>query len=104
MRKVRRDASVPIDAAAELARVDVITIRRWSADGLLAIERRGDIEAVRLAEVDLLAAGGARRGTGERNGQLRSLLREAPTQEPVDINGLQEQIRDRMGSLRLVRA
>ena len=49
-----RGAGVTVDAAAELAGVDVAAIRRWAAVGLLAVERRGDVEAVPLRELEAL--------------------------------------------------
>lgn len=96
---VRRESSVTIEAAAELASVDVVTIRRWSADGLLQIERRGDMEAVRLAEVDALAAARTS-GKETQRGALRALLREATTAESLDVGELQKLVRDRATSKR----
>lgn len=94
MRMVRRDASVTIEAAAELAHVDVLTIRRWSADGFLQIERRGEMEAVRLAEVDALATAQTS-GTKKHRGALRGLLREATRVESLDVGELQQLVRER---------
>jgi hypothetical protein len=94
LRMVRRDASVTIEAAAELANVDVLTIRRWSADGVLQIERRGEMEAVRLAEVDALAT--ARTSDPKKHrGALRGLLREATRSETLDVSELQQLVRER---------
>jgi hypothetical protein len=85
---------VTIEAAAELAHVDVVTIRRWSADGVLQIERRGEMEAVRLADLDALAAAETL-GTKTRRGALRGLLREATTVGSLDVTELQQLVRDR---------
>jgi hypothetical protein len=94
LRMVRPDASVTIEAAAELAHVDVVTIRRWSADGVLQIERRGEMEAVRLADLDALAAA-APHGAKSPRGALRGLLREATTVGCFDVTELQQLVRDR---------
>jgi len=86
---------VAIEAAAELVHVDVLTIRKWSADGLLEIERRGDREMVRLPEVDALASWEASRDRAARRGTIRGLLREAPKVEPADVTELQRLARRR---------
>lgn len=91
---VRRNASVTIEAAAELANVDIITIRKWSANGFLEIEQRGGMEAVRLEDVDALATAEASRMTMQR-GALRGLLREKAKVEPLDVSGLQKLVRER---------
>ena len=92
---VGRDAPVTIEAAAQLANVDVGTIRRWSADGLLEIERRGQVEIVHQADVDALAALRTTRSRASRRGTLRGLLREATRAEPLDVTKLQGLVRER---------
>jgi len=99
---VRRNAAVTIEAAAELANVDIRTIRKWSSDGFLEIERRGGMEAVRLAEVDALPTVGTARTKTTRRGALRGLLREATRLESLDVSGLQELVRERTVSKRRV--
>lgn len=47
--------SVTVEAAARLVDVDVATIRHWSEIGSLEIERRGDMDVVRLDQVKALA-------------------------------------------------
>jgi hypothetical protein len=47
--------SVTVGAAARLVDVDVATIRHWSEIGSLEIERRGDMDVVRLDKVKALA-------------------------------------------------
>ena len=49
-----RGAAVTIEAAAELAGVDMAAVRRWQQIGVLAVERRGDMEAVSLYQLDRL--------------------------------------------------
>ena len=49
-------ASVTVEAAAHFVDVDVATIRHWSEIGSQEIERRGDMDVVRL---DLLRALGS---------------------------------------------
>ena len=96
---VRRNASVTIEAAAELANVDICTIREWSADGVLEIERRGEMEAVRLDKVDALARAEAAR-TRTARGALRGLLGEATRTDPLDVTELQGLVRERTISKR----
>lgn len=96
---MKPSASVTIEAAAELAKVDVLTVRRWSHDGLLQIQRTGDMEAVRLADVHALAATKPSR-TWTQLGTLRGLLRESTRAESFDVTGLQELVRQRGTSKR----
>jgi hypothetical protein len=49
-----RGAGVTVEAAAELAGVDVAAVRRWQALGLLSVELLGDIEAVPLRQLEVL--------------------------------------------------
>ena len=95
MKSGRRDALMTIEAAAELTSIDIQKIRRWVADGLLEVQRRGEIETVLLADVDRLATIGIARTRAERRGALRSLLREAPISEPRDVTDLQKLVRER---------
>ena len=97
MSVVRRDALVTIEAAAAIAHVDVPTIRRWSADGLLEIERHGQVETVRQADVEALAVLRSARARSARRASLRGLLREATRPEPLEVTGLQELVRKRRG-------
>ena len=92
---VKWNASVAIDTAAELANVDVLTIRKWSADGLLEIERRGGMEVVCLPDVDALASWETSRKKTTRRGTIRGLLRETTRVEPLDVSELQKLVRDR---------
>jgi DNA-binding transcriptional MerR regulator len=94
------DASVTIETAAELANVDAHTIRRWSEDGLLQIDQRGQVETVQQADVLALAALRTTRSRGARRGSLRGLLREADRPESLDVTGLQELVRERATSKR----
>jgi hypothetical protein len=50
------NGSVLLEAAAELARVDVRTIRQWAAIGAVEIDWRGEMEVVRLDRVKFLAS------------------------------------------------
>ena len=51
-----RGAAVTVEAAAELAGVDVAAIRRWLAARFLVVERRGDVQAVSLRHLEVLIA------------------------------------------------
>jgi|SRR5687768_9297381 len=66
-----RHPAVTITAAAELANVDVATLRGWVGLGSLGTEHRGDMEVVQLDEVTALAS----RHRASRNGALRDRLR-----------------------------
>lgn len=92
---VKWSDSVAIETAAERARVDVLTIRKWSADGLLEIERRGETEVVRLPDVDALASWETSRQKATRRGTIRGLLKESTRVKPLDVSGLQKLVRDR---------
>jgi hypothetical protein len=89
------NASVTIEAAAELANVDVRSIRELSAAGVVQIEHRGDIETVRVSEVDALATAGAARRRKRQRESLRGLLREATRVESLGVGELQELVRER---------
>jgi hypothetical protein len=97
---VRRDALMTIEAAAALVHVDIPTIRRWSADGLLEIERQGQVETVRQADVEAFAVLRNARSRSARRASLRGLLREAARPESLEVSGLQELVRQRSTSKR----
>jgi hypothetical protein len=92
--------TVTVEAAAELAKVDIQSIRRWSDVGSLQIERIGDMRIVRLDEVKSLAS---TRRTAERicrHAALRALLKEAtPVESPNHVAGLQKLVRARSRSV-----
>jgi hypothetical protein len=93
------DVSVTIEAAAELADVDVQTIRDWSAAGSLRIERRGDMEAVHLERVNALASASKRQAGSKRlrRDSLRARMRDTTqTESPNHVVVLQELVRDRL--------
>jgi hypothetical protein len=69
---LNRHPAVTITAAAELANVDVATLRGWVGLGSLGTEYRGDMEVVQLDEVTALAS----RHRASRNGALRDRLRQ----------------------------
>ena len=87
--------SVLIEAAAELAHVEVRTIRQWAAIGALEIEWRGDMEVVRLDRVKFLSSAWnmPSRDPGERQA-LRGLLGDATVDTP-SVTGLQQLARER---------
>jgi hypothetical protein len=89
-----RSASVPIQAAADLAGVDVGQIRRWAAIDGLEIQRRGHEETVVLDRVMALSASARRRGSSSDREGLRARLADARIQNP-SVSGLQELARDR---------
>jgi predicted site-specific integrase-resolvase len=92
------DVSVTIEAAAELAGVDVQTMREWSASGSLRIERRGDMEVVHLERVNVLASTFKRRVGAQRlqRDSLRARLRDTTPSESSDhVEVLQELVRER---------
>jgi hypothetical protein len=91
-----KHASVTIEAAARLVDVDVATIRHWSDVGSIEIERRGDMDVVRLDRVRQLTSS-SRAGAGSRSGSLRALLRDAEQIESPSVVGLQELVRAKAG-------
>jgi hypothetical protein len=91
-----RHASVTVDAAAELVNVDSATIRRWSASGTVEIEWRGDMEVVRLDQVEAANAMSRRERSSSQRGELRSRL-EGATIDELSVAGLQQLARDREG-------
>lgn len=94
---LEKHASVTVEAAARLVDVDVATIRHWSEIGSLEIERRGDMDVVRLDHVRAMTRSssvGAGR-TGTRNGALRALLRDVGTLDTLSVAGLQQLVRDK---------
>ena len=97
-RALKPQPSVTIEAAAALAGVQILTLRRWAGKGELGVERRGDMDVVRLDEVESLAS--RYRRTDRREG-LRMRLREANGPEPEqggDIADLQLLARERTGA------
>ena len=91
-----RHPAVTIPAAAELANVDVATLRGWVGLGSLGTEHRGDMEVVQLDEVTALAS----RYRASRNGALRDRLRQEDGTvtvggEVVNIAALQALARER---------
>jgi hypothetical protein len=76
------DASVTIEAAAELAGVDVGQIRRWAAIEGLEIQRRGHVETVVLDRVMALSASAKRRRAGSTRDTLRARLADARSRHP----------------------
>jgi hypothetical protein len=89
-----RSASVTIQAAADLAGVDVGQIRRWAAIDGLEIQRRGHEETVVLDRVMALSASARRRGSSSDRDGLRARLADARIQNP-SVSGLQELARGR---------
>jgi hypothetical protein len=91
------DGSVPIESAAELMNIEVRAIRQWSAIGSIQIERRGDVELVRLGQVKALARSPVAIGDRKeiQRGGLRSLLREAKAVDAQSVAGLQALARER---------
>lgn len=93
---VGENGSVTIEAAAELAGIDVRLIREWSAIGSLQIERRGDEEVVHLGQVRALVRSpmGPGGGVRPRRGALRVLIRDSRI-ATEGIADLQELARER---------
>lgn len=89
-------ASVTVDAAANLVQLDVETIRRWSADGTIEIELRGDMEVVRLDQVRHAAATRPRPRVSSR-AALRARL-DGATIEDLSVVDLQELARGRVAT------
>lgn len=87
-------ASVTVDAAANLVHIDAETIRRWSKDGSIEIELRGDMEVVRLDQVRQAAA--TRRERRSNRAALRARL-DGATVEDLSVIDLQELARERVG-------
>ena len=90
------NGSVLLEAAAELARVDVRTIRQWAAIGAVEIEWRGEMEVVRLDRVKFLASAWTittRTRASEREA-IRGLLGDTSVDTP-SVTGLQELARER---------
>ena len=91
---IGRKASVTVEAAAQLAGIDEETIRHWSKIGALKIERRGDMEVVRLDRVHWLSQAPHLATRASRNAALKDRLGEAIT-ETLDVSDLQALARDR---------
>jgi len=88
-----KGASVSIHAAAELVNVEVWTIRQWAAAGALTIESRGDMEVVRLDEVQALSGTPWRRSASRRGEALRGRMAGEAT-ETLSVLDLQEKARE----------
>ena len=86
-------ASVPIEAAGELAGVEVDQIRRWAAIGAVEIEQRGELEVIRLDIVEALAQS-PRTSDRDRRYMLRRLL-EGATLQTKSVVELQMLARER---------
>ncbi len=95
-RTLGKYASVTIEAAARLVDVDVATIRHWSDVGSIEIEQRGDMHVVRLDQVRQLT-NSSRIGAGSRHGSLQALLRDAEKVESLNVPGLQQHVREKVG-------
>lgn len=91
---LNRNGSVPIQAAAELAGVDVGQIRRWAEIDGLEIHRRGHVETVVLDRVMALSASARRRQGSRGRDTLRARLADATIDTP-SVFGLQQIARDR---------
>ena len=90
------NGSVLIEAAAELAQVEIRTIRQWAAIGALEIEWRGEMEVVRLDRVKFLASSwnmSSRSRSSEREA-IRGLLGDASVETP-SVAELQQLARER---------
>ena len=72
-----RNGPTPIQAAADLAGVDIAQIRRWADVGGIEIQRRGGIETVILERVMALSASVRRRRSGGDRDSLRARLADA---------------------------
>ena len=92
-----------LEAAASLVNLDTETLRRWSADGSIEVEWRGDMEVVRLDQVRAAAASnpGSRRPSGSA---LRERLDGAPLGDTLSVIDLQERARERVTAARGRRA
>jgi hypothetical protein len=90
------NGSVLLEAAAELARVDVRTIRQWAAIGAVEIEWRGEMEVVRLDRVKFLAStwNMTTRARGSERVAIRGLLGDTTVDTP-SVTGLQKLARER---------
>jgi hypothetical protein len=88
--------SVPIDAAAELADVDVRTIRQWAAIGAIEIERRGEMEVVRLDRLKFLVSTWEipNRDRSSDRVAIRGLLGDVTVNTP-SVTDLQQLARER---------
>jgi hypothetical protein len=88
--------SVLLEAAAELARVDVRTIRQWAAIGAIEIEWRGEMEVVRLDRVKFLSSTSnmPSRGRSSEREAIRGLLGDATVDTP-SVTELQQLARER---------
>jgi hypothetical protein len=90
-----RGESVSIQAAAEMAGVDVGQIRRWAEIDGLEIQRRGHLETVILDRVMALSASARRPSAGSTRDALRARLADAAEVGHRSVSSLQELARDR---------
>jgi hypothetical protein len=88
-----RNGPVPIQAAADLAGVDVGQIRRWADAGGIEINKRGGVETVVLELVMAFSASERRRRARADRGSLRARLADARVQDQ-SISELQQIARD----------
>lgn len=90
---------VTIEAAAELSGVGVATVRAWAENGTLTIQARGDMEVVRLDQVQTLAARERTHGRSALRARLQS-ARSPAGDGKVDVGDLQHLARERAGARR----
>jgi hypothetical protein len=76
-----RNGPVPIQAAADVAGIDVWQIRRWADLGSVEIQQRGGVETVVLELVMAMAASARRRRPGGVRDSLRARLADAKVQD-----------------------
>jgi len=88
-----REPRVTIEAAANLTGTDGETLRMWVGRGVVNLERRGDMEVVRLSEVQSVAS---RQRKSSRDA-LRRRLRDGTVvrSDPAGIEDLQNLARER---------
>jgi hypothetical protein len=84
-----RNGPVLIQAAADLAGVDVGQIRRWADVGGVEIQRRGGLETVPLERVMALSASARRLRAGSDRDALRARLADAKVQNR-SVSALQQ--------------
>lgn len=84
---------MPIEAASELVGVEIGQIRSWAETGAVEIERRGNLQVVRLDVVEALAHP-RHMPQRDRCYMLRRLL-DGVTLETKGVTELQELVRER---------
>lgn len=72
---------VRLQAAADLAGVDVNQIRRWADIGGVEIQRRGGLETVAIEQVVAMSASARRLRTGYGRDSLRARLADGKVQK-----------------------